>query len=148
MSASICLRNALMCVSSSLTREPPRATTLAHHGASVHTASCTPLAQLPEFESLHRTVKLRPPPRKRFSSTRNRPPKWGIVNPRKRGLVRAGYAQASDPSSQLRGYTPIHAEASVRIRPRLEGRRCPLRDRLFSAGRCEQSLKPGSNPYG
>src|SRR6266545_3674107 len=69
MSASICLRNALMCVSSSLTREPPRATTLAHHGASVHTASCTPLAQLPEFESLHRTVKLRPPPRKRFSST-------------------------------------------------------------------------------
>src|SRR6266540_956481 len=79
MSASICLRNALMCVSSSLTREPPRATTLAHHGASVHTASCTPLAQLPEFESLHRTVKLRPPPRKRFSSTFNHLPKNVLI---------------------------------------------------------------------
>src|SRR6266540_7154322 len=79
MSASICLRNALMCVSSSLTREPPRATTLAHHGASVHTASCTPLAQPPEFESLHRTVKLRPPPRKRFSSTLNHLPKNHLI---------------------------------------------------------------------
>src|SRR5712692_9002797 len=79
MSASICLRNGLMCVSSSLTREHPRATTLTHHGASAHTASCTPLAPLLKFESLHRTVKLRPPPRKRFSSTLNHLPKNALI---------------------------------------------------------------------
>src|SRR5258706_16334703 len=45
--------------------------------------------------------------------TRNRPPKWGVVRPRKRGLVRAGYAQASDPSSRIPW---VHAEVSVRIR--------------------------------
>src|SRR5882672_7629252 len=45
--------------------------------------------------------------------TRNRPPKWGVVRPRNRGLVRAGYAQASDPSSRLPW---VHTEVSVRIR--------------------------------
>ena len=69
----------LGCVSSSLTREHPRATTLTHQGASVHTASCTPLAPLLDFESLHPTVKLRPPPRKRFSSTLNDLPKTSLI---------------------------------------------------------------------
>ncbi len=65
--------------------------------------------------------------------TRNRPPKGGVVKPRMRGLIRAGYARASVPSRRpqwRRVGTSVHImprQTTPKLPPRLRDQRRTVR---------------------